>query len=107
MRRKTVLIDPRDVEHPFNLGFVDFERIKRMPPAEQEIAFAGVIDMLNTAIGSSDEMTQKQETLFHNIFKLIKVIPGASILSMAEEALHRSHRLVGYPKTTKQLRRRA
>lgn len=78
-----IIIDPRDADQPFNLGFVDFNRIKRLPTAEREMAYNGAITMLTTTLsGMGDEMTAKQEGMFGYVFKLMELLPSATLIDL-------------------------
>lgn len=80
-----IIIDPRDTAHPFALGFIDFAYMRSLSPVEKIEAHNAAITLLTTAMGALDvKMTQKQETLFTSIFRLLDKIPDASFLTMLD-----------------------
>lgn len=75
-----IVIDPRDIEHPFNLGFVDFAALQSRNPTKQLIAYNSALQLISTMLGSMDaEMTSKQNTLFMQLFKLLAKVPNANL----------------------------
>lgn len=81
----TVVIDPRDHNHPLNLSFIDTRKLKAMSNNERDVAFNKVASMMIAALGAADaDVTAKQRTLLINILRLIMVMPNPSIMTMAD-----------------------
>lgn len=88
LRKRLIIIDPRDVEHPpaLNMFDVNMERISRYGTADREQILNGVIELYEYFFGSllGAELTQKQTLIFRYLARLMIHIPAATIRTLIE-----------------------